>query len=243
MPTSSPHSLPFRSLPTARTLRCSPAPTACGGAWLYLAAASLAGALLLGGCSGESTVVAGAGQDTAADADPLLLDMQDPTCKDSAWQAPARAVPLVRHATATSDNHIPAGIALAVSPHPPSSGTHRPDWAKWGEYSYLPPQRWLHNLEHGGVALLYHPCAGKAVKEALYKLAKSIPDDATGRFRFVLTPYPELPSAVAAVTWEWTWLNDAVDETSLKAFFTTHYRKASEDVASNGGYDLAWLRD
>jgi len=26
-------------------------------------------------------------------------------------------------------------------------GNHRPLWAVWGEYLYLPPQRWLHNLE------------------------------------------------------------------------------------------------
>ena len=24
--------------------------------------------------------------------------------------------------------------------------------------SYLPPERWQHNLEHGSVVLLYHPC-------------------------------------------------------------------------------------
>ena len=26
-------------------------------------------------------------------------------------------------------------------------------------FSYLPPQRWIHNLEHGAIVLLYHPCA------------------------------------------------------------------------------------
>ena len=30
---------------------------------------------------------------------------------------------------------------------------------KYGEYAYLPPQRWLHSLEHGAIVLLYHPCA------------------------------------------------------------------------------------
>jgi len=27
------------------------------------------------------------------------------------------------------------------------SGSHRPAWARYGEYKFLPKQRWLHNLE------------------------------------------------------------------------------------------------
>ncbi len=181
--------------------------------------------------------------DTSADADPRLIDLQDPACTDATWSAPSQSAPLATHTTATSADHIPIVAELKITTHPPSSGNHRPGWAKWGEYSYLPPQRWLHNLEHGGVALLYHPCAGKAVAEALYQLAKSIPDDDSGAFRFVLTPYPGLPSAVAAVTWEWTWLNSEVDTAGLQAFITAHYRKAPEDFGMAGDYDLAWLRD
>lgn len=41
----------------------------------------------------------------------------------------------------------------------PMIGPHRPLWAKYGEYLYLPPQRWLHNIEHGAIVLLYHPCS------------------------------------------------------------------------------------
>lgn len=31
----------------------------------------------------------------------------------------------------------------------PTIGPHRPLWARYGEYTYLPTQRWLHNVEHG----------------------------------------------------------------------------------------------
>lgn len=41
----------------------------------------------------------------------------------------------------------------------PTHEGHRPLWAMFGEYRFLPPQRWLHNIEHGAVVLLYHPCA------------------------------------------------------------------------------------
>lgn len=41
----------------------------------------------------------------------------------------------------------------------PTIGPHRPLWARHGEYKYVPPQRWLHNVEHGAIVVLYHPCA------------------------------------------------------------------------------------
>jgi hypothetical protein len=36
---------------------------------------------------------------------------------------------------------------LSYSDHPPSSGDYRPLAPKYGEYKYLPPQRWLHALQ------------------------------------------------------------------------------------------------
>ena len=43
----------------------------------------------------------------------------------------------------------------------PTHGPHRPNWASFGEYSYCPPERYQHNLEHGCVIMLYHPCLDK----------------------------------------------------------------------------------
>lgn len=79
-----------------------------------------------------------------------------------------------------------------------SSGTHRPIWPIYGEYKFVPRQRWLHSLEvkktvkhnfviyqfyfkyfakpifasfqHGAVVMLYHPCANHLEVEILRKL-------------------------------------------------------------------------
>ncbi|CAG2113540.1 unnamed protein product, partial [Medioppia subpectinata] len=40
-------------------------------------------------------------------------------------------------------------------------GDHRPLWPVFGEYKFVPKQRWLHNIEHGAIVMLYHPCANK----------------------------------------------------------------------------------
>ena len=63
----------------------------------------------------------------------------------------------------------------------PTFGDHRPLWPVYGEYKYVPVQRWLHSLEvlrkrkrkfkkinfvffllsfkHGSIVMLYHPCS------------------------------------------------------------------------------------
>ena len=40
----------------------------------------------------------------------------------------------------------------------PTYGDHRPLWPRYGEYRFVPRQRWLHNIEHGAVIMLYDPC-------------------------------------------------------------------------------------
>lgn len=49
----------------------------------------------------------------------------------------------------------------------PTFGGHRYLYPQYGEYMYLPPQRWMHNLEYGSVLMLYHPCANKMQVEQL----------------------------------------------------------------------------
>ncbi|KAM5181731.1 tumor protein p53-inducible protein 13 [Mantella aurantiaca] len=79
----------------------------------------------------------------------------------------------------------------------PNSGAHRPIGAKYGEYTYCPPQRWLHNLQHAGVGFLYHPCVDSQRKEALSFVARRcVP-------RHIITPLPSLSRErpIALATW------------------------------------------
>uniref|UniRef100_A0A1L8DP15 Putative conserved secreted protein n=1 Tax=Nyssomyia neivai TaxID=330878 RepID=A0A1L8DP15_9DIPT len=54
----------------------------------------------------------------------------------------------------------------------PTFGPHRPIWPRYGEYLYVPVQRWIHNLEHGGIVALYHPCAHEGLTKKLKTLVK-----------------------------------------------------------------------
>lgn len=70
---------------------------------------------------------------------------------------------------------------------PPRGGSHRPLWPIYGEYLYVPPQRWVHSLEHGAVVFLYHPCANRDGIGLLKEIARLC------LHRHIITPYRKLP--------------------------------------------------
>ena len=123
----------------------------------------------------------------------------------------------------------------------PSSGPHRPQWAKWGEYTYLPPQRWLHNLEHGGITFLYHPCADQRIIDELKELINDIPEDDDGAFRWILTPSARLRTPLAILAWEWKYEAECVDQEIARDFVQRQYRQAPEDIARDGAYSEEWV--
>jgi len=67
-----------------------------------------------------------------------------------------------QHFCMTTEIHYPEAV--------PRYGNHRPIWPVFGEYKFVPAQRWLHNIEHGAVVMLYHPCAHHSLVEKLRKL-------------------------------------------------------------------------
>lgn len=168
-------------------------------------------------------------------------DMVPYTCEDSGWTPGPCVAGNTFNVEGTARNHVSEPEVIVYDAVPPVVGPHRPSWAKWGEYEFLPPQRYLHNAEHGGVALLYNPCASAEVVDALRSFAQERPADDGGAFRWVLTPAPGLTSAVAAVAWEWGYTSECVDPAELGAFVDAHYRRAPEDIAADGSFSRLWL--
>lgn len=166
-------------------------------------------------------------------------DPDDYSCRSAAWAPGDCDSPRVLFDPNTARSHVLGDIDYNEAP--PSSGSHNPSWAKWGEYEYLPPENWLHNLEHGGVALLYHPCADEELVDSLRESARSRPEDDGGPFRWVLTPFIDLPSAFAVVMWEWSMTAECVDSNEVGTFVETHYRQAPEDIAGDGAFDEGWI--
>ncbi len=173
--------------------------------------------------------------------DDLTVDWADATCQNPQWQAPACAQPVLVDAPEAGHDVVALPTALTYTASPPLSGSHRPDWARWGEYAYLPPQVWLHNLEVGGIVVLYHPCVPASVVDDLRQWLRVQPADAAGLFRWILTPYPGLTTPFAILAWQHSLAGTCLDATTADAFAQAHYRHAPEDTTLMGAYQYGWL--
>ncbi|CAP32059.2 Protein CBG13238 [Caenorhabditis briggsae] len=115
----------------------------------------------------------------------------------------------------------------------PVRGDHRPNWARFGEYLYVPVQRWLHNLEHGSIVLLYHPCVDLDELNKLRQLVTSC------IYRHVITPYIKLTAErpLALVGWGSRLEMNSVDEKKVVDYMKKYGNRAPEEITRDGKYD------
>ena len=128
--------------------------------------------------------------------------------------------------------------------NPPSSGNPYGSWARWGAWPDLARGTWVHNLEHGGVALLYQCPSGTcdATRDALVAAAASFPGDpACGpadasppRVRVVITNDREITTPIAASAWGAVYEASCVDAASLRQFYAMFAGHAPEDFCAEG---------
>lgn len=139
--------------------------------------------------------------------------------------------------------HVPVGDPIAWRSNPPSSGKHYPIWAAWSRVYTQPVPRghWVHNLEHGGVALLDNCPAGcPDVVSGLAAFAQGIQADPLCgpplRARWLVTPDPLLPEGVqvAAASWGFTYTARCLDPATLGIFVQQHYGRGTETTCADG---------
>ncbi len=113
-------------------------------------------------------------------------------------------------------NHISADLLYAGLP---TGGNHHPCWAAWGEHTKPPgDERWVHNMEHGGVVFLYRcPDGCEAEVEQLRNYAATLPQGT-----WVLAPEPNLSSRFGVVAWGFKLQTDCFDLAATTAFYDLH---------------------
>jgi len=123
----------------------------------------------------------------------------------------------------------------------PTHGPHRPVWASFGMYRYLPPERWQHNLEHGVVVLLYHPCLNvdRRGKQQLVRLIHTV----KGCIRkHVVTPsrrWTTLKHPLTLVAWGCSLSLSSLSLSKVRNFIKSHGLQAPEgNYTKDGQYDL-----
>lgn len=169
------------------------------------------------------------------------VDWQDATCSDLTWQVPACGPAVTQDSVDNGHALVSLPTPLTYTESPPLSGPHRPDWARWGEYAFLPPQRWLYNLELGGVVVLYNPCMPPRLLEDLRVFLRDQSADDGGPYRWIITPYPGLSTPFLIATWQHGFAANCLDVAAASAFLQSHYRHAPQDSPLVGAYNYAWL--
>lgn len=121
----------------------------------------------------------------------------------------------------------------------PTFGPHRPAWPRYGEYTYLPVQRWLHTLEHGGVVMLYHPCAHPLEIERLRQIVRSC------LFRHVISPNQHLTMErpLALITWGKRLTMSVVNIERVKDFIKQNALDGPEREPRDGQYDTGLIKE
>jgi hypothetical protein len=121
----------------------------------------------------------------------------------------------------TTRQHVLGDIKYANPP--PVGGNHNPCWTTWGVHAEeVADERWVHNLEHGGIVLLYNCKDGcDAEVKQLEALMKT-------RSYSVLTPYSLMPKRFAIVAWEHRLVSDCLDLDAFKAFYDAHVGQGPE---------------
>ncbi|XP_077300783.1 uncharacterized protein LOC143921385 isoform X2 [Arctopsyche grandis] len=120
----------------------------------------------------------------------------------------------------------------------PTFGTHRPLWPEWGEYMFLPKQRWLHSAEHGGIIMLYHPCANKHEVSRLKAIVRQC------LYRYVITPYNLMPAVrpLALVVWGKKLEMSVVSTNVVVKFIKENALRGPEQLSKDGQYSHGLIK-
>ena len=131
-------------------------------------------------------------------------------------------------------SHVPEGTSLQYKNSPPSSGTHYAATRPWRLYEEpVNPGNWIHNLEHGGIVILYNcPEECPDLVDQLRKAYNDFPPSSFGNIKLLITPYTAMDSKLAIVAWGWMDQMEEFDKDRLIKFYRGHVDRGPEAVAN-----------
>jgi uncharacterized protein DUF3105 len=136
--------------------------------------------------------------------------------------------------------HIDPGQAAEYKFYPPTSGPHYsvPGQAPadWQTIGSLVEGQFVHNLEHGGIAILYNCPSGNECTTLKNQLENYVKDLAPlepqyKEVKIVMTPYARgMQKKVALVAWHWVEFLDGYDQNAITRFYEIHVNQGPEKV-------------
>lgn len=129
--------------------------------------------------------------------------------------------------------HIGSGRVLPQQNRPPSSGPHYGSSAAYAVTTQpIPPGNWLHNLEHGGIVILYRCADSEECGQIASRLRSEVADaarpGASGQVKIVATPYQDMDTPFTVVAWRRTLPLEGFDAEQMLAFYDRYVDRGPE---------------
>ena len=137
-------------------------------------------------------------------------------------------------------NHVDPSTTPTYKFYPPASGPHYSAQGiapvSWQTIATLQEGQYIHNLEHGGIAILYDCPSGTdctTLKNALENYVTNLaPVEPTyGEIKVVLTPYSRgMQKKIALVAWDYIEFLDSYDQAEITRFYENHVNHGPEQI-------------
>ena len=162
----------------------------------------------------------------------LLAACGGPDATPGPQATPTPTAPAEQRIADEGRAHVEEGTFITFNHYPPSSGDHYGRLLSWQAYEQdVPEGYWIHNLEHGGVVLLYNcstPCPDTvSILNGLYNDLKK---SKYGHVKLVVVPNNRIRSHITVVAWNWQLDLATPDAKAIEAFYEAHVDKGPEDV-------------
>jgi hypothetical protein len=137
-------------------------------------------------------------------------------------------------------SHIDPSTQWTYKSYPPTNGPHysvsgsAPD--PWGTVDTLVEGQFVHNLEHGGIVVLYNCPSGSdctSLKNSLTNYVQKLaPLEPTyNEAKIIMTPYSNgMQKKVALVAWKYIEFLDSYDQNAITQFYENHVDQGPEAV-------------
>src|SRR5205807_6425780 len=138
-------------------------------------------------------------------------------------------------------SHIDPSTQWTYKFYPPTSGPHYSVAGSapvpWGTVDTLVEGQFVHNLEHGGIVILYNCPSGNdcttlknQLQNYVQNLAPAEPQFA--EVKLVMTPYTRgMQKKIALVAWDYIEFLDSYDQAEITRFYENHVDKGPEQIA------------
>jgi hypothetical protein len=135
--------------------------------------------------------------------------------------------------------HVQAGTQVTYQHQPPTSGSHYSQTGiapvNWQTIGTLQPEVWVHNLEHGGIVVLYNcPSGCDDLQKQLTTYVNSIvpAEPQYGEYKIILSPYSQGMGThkVALLAWDRIEFLDGYDQAKITQFYESHADKVPERI-------------